>query len=189
MNEIWKDIPGFEGYQVSNLGRVRTYNKVSSNNKYKNRHWKSRILIPKGKNSESVYKTGYKVDLWKSGKPNTMLVSRLVAFTFLEEKINNHNLTVNHKDGNRLNNNLENLELISLKENIQHAFKMGLQHQTKVKIEDKITGTIIYPSSLAEGSKLMGHNHGYLSAMIKNNKFENSKFMWELVLNDKNRII
>ncbi len=119
--------------------------------------------------------------MWKDGKPNTMLVARLVAFTFLNENIENHNLTVNHKDGNRLNNNLDNLELISLKENIQHAFRTGLQNQIKVKIEDKITGTIIYPSSLAEGSKLIGKNIGYLSSKIKSNKFENENYKWKLV--------
>ena len=110
-----------------------------------------------------------------------MLVARLVAFTFYSEDINNHELTVNHKDGNRLNNKLENLELITLKENIQHAFRTGLQNQIKVKIEDKITGTVIFPSSLAEGSKLINKNIGYLSACMKKNKFEDEKYKWRKI--------
>lgn len=177
MEEIWKDIPNYSGYQVSNLGRVRTNNKVTHTDKHGDRHWKDRILKFKGKN----YKTGYRVDLWKNGKPNSFLVARLVAFTFYNKNIEDHKLTVNHIDGNRLNNNLQNLELITLKENIRHAFRTGLQKQIKVKIVDKITGTIIYPSSLVEGSKLINKYQGYLSLKIKSNKYENERYKWELL--------
>lgn len=174
MNEVWKDIPNYIGYQVSNYGRIRTFNKTTYTTKHGVRHWKNRIL----KFKSQRYDTGYKVDLWKNGKPRTFLVARLVAFTFLNENIENHNLTVNHVDGNRFNNKLENLELISLKENIQHAFRTGLQNQIKVRIEDKITGTIIYPSSLCEGSQLINKNKSYLSAKIKKNSFENERYRW-----------
>mgnify|MGYP005772276281 CR=1 FL=1 len=177
MRETWKNIPNYNGYQVSNLGRVRTNNKITHTDKHGDRHWKNRILKFKGKPNKS----GYRVDLWKNGKPKTFLVARLVAFTFYDKNIENHNLTVNHIDGNRLNNNLSNLELITLKENIQHAFRTGLQNQIKVKIEDKITGTIIYPSSLSEGSKLIKQNVGYLSMSIKRNKYENARYKWELI--------
>lgn len=178
MKEEWKNIPNYDGYQVSSLGRVRTHNKITYTKKSGERHWKNRILKPKSKS----YKTGYRVDLWKNGKPSSFLVARLVAFTFLNENIENHFLTVNHKDGNRLNNNINNLELISLKENIRHGFRTGLyNHQIKVKIYDKRTGTIIYPSSLAEGSKLINKNVGYLSFKIKNNIFENEKYKWSLI--------
>lgn len=68
-----------------------------------------------------------------------------------------------------------------MKENIQHAFRTGLQNQIKVKIEDKITGTIIYPSSLSEGSKLIGQNQGYLSSKLKASKCENERYKWELI--------
>ena len=176
--EIWKDIPNYKGYQVSNTGFVRTHNKTSYTNKHGVRHWKDRVLKFKGQ----TYETGYRVDLWKDGKPKTFLVARLVAFTFLNEDINNHQLTVNHIDGNRFNNNLDNLELITLKENIQHEFRAGLfKGQIKVKITDKETGTIIYPSSLSEGSRLIYKNVGYLSQKLKENIYENDRFSWELI--------
>lgn len=129
----------------------------------------------------NTYDTGYRVDLWKNGKNKTFLVARLVAFTFYNEDIKNRDLTVNHIDGNRFNNNIENLELISLKKNIQHGFRTGLYHTKKVKIYDKITGTIIYPSSLSEGSKIIGFSTGYLSEKISKNIWENEKYLWELV--------
>ena len=111
-----------------------------------------------------------------------MLVARLVAFTFYNEDINDKYLTVNHIDGNRLNNNINNLELVSLKENIQHGFRTGLyKTPKKVKIIDKITGTIIIPSILAEGSKIIGFNEGYLSDKIRNNIWQNNRYYWESV--------
>lgn len=176
--EKWLDIPNYEGYQVSDKGRIRTYDKISFTKKHGIRKWKNRVLKFKGQN----YKTGYRVDLWKNGKPKTFLVARLVAFTFFNKDISNHDLTVNHIDGNRFNNNISNLELVTLKENIQHEFRTGLyKNQIKIKIEDKVTGTIIFPSSLSEGSKLINKNAGYLSCMLKKNKNENEKYKWKLI--------
>ena len=180
MKEIWKDIPNYNGYQVSNTGRVRTHNKIT----YKQgieRHWKDRILKYKCIN-RNAYKSGYKVDLWKDGKPHTMLVARLVAFTFYGEDINNHKLTVDHIDGNRFNNNLDNLELVSLAENIKRGFDKGLYScQKKVKIIGKKTKIEKLFNSLSKGSQFMNYNNGYLSGKIKENIFENDKYEWELV--------
>ena len=47
VSEIWRDIEGFDGYQVSNYGRVRTFNKVTSNARYATRHWRNRIIKQK----------------------------------------------------------------------------------------------------------------------------------------------
>lgn len=180
MNEIWKDIEGYPGYQVSSEGKVRTYNKVTFTKKHGVRHWENRIL--KYKKQTNDYKTGYRVDLWKDGQPKTFLVARLVAFTFFEKDFNDKSITVNHKDGNRLNNKITNLEIVTLKENIQHGFRTGLyQTAKKIKIIDKTTGTVIYPSSLREGSKIIGYYGGYLSEKIKRNIYENSKYKWEIL--------
>lgn len=177
MKEIWKDIPNYKGYQVSNLGRVRTYNKITYKQGIK-RKWKNRILKYKGE----TYNTGYRVDLWKDGKNKTFLVARLVAFTFYNQDINNHKLTVDHIDGNRLNNNLDNLELVSLAENIKRGFDKGLYScQKKVKIIDKKTNIEKLFNSLSKGSQFMNYNNGYLSGKIKDNIFENDKYKWELI--------
>ena len=177
MEEVWKDIKDYNGYQVSNLGRVRTFNKITSSKLYKERHWKNRILKFKSKN----YRTGYRVDLWKDGKPHSLLVARLVAFTFYNEDINNHKLTVDHVDGNRFNNNLNNLELVSLKENIQRAFRNSLVPAIKVKIIDKKDNQEKCFYSLSQGNIYMNKDHSYLSNKIKKNIFEDDLFRWELV--------
>lgn len=178
MEEIWKDIPNFCGYQVSDKGRIRTKNKITYTNKHGKRKWKDRILHFKG----DTYKTGYRVDLWKNGKPKTMLVARLVAFTFKNEDINNHDLTVDHVDGNRFNNRLENLELVSLKENIQRAFKNNLySSQKNVKIINKKNNNERVFTSMSNASKYINHNHGYISHKIKNNIYENKDYKWEII--------
>lgn len=180
MEEKWKDIPDYNGYQVSNKGRVRTHNKTTYTKKHGIRHWKDRIIKFKCIN-ENAYKTGYRVDLWKDGTNKTFLVARLVAFTFYGEDINNHKLTVDHIDGNRFNNNLENLELVSLAENIRRAFKIGLhKRQIKVKVYNKKTNEEKIFISLSEANKFLRKSHDYLSRAIKRNKFENEEYKWEI---------
>lgn len=176
MEEIWKDISNYEGYQVSNLGRVRTHNKITYTKAHGERHWKDRILKYKGK----IYRTGYRVDLWKDGKPHSMLVARLVAFTFYDKDINNHELTVDHVDGNRLNNNLSNLELVSLKENIQRAFNNGLMKSKKIKLINKNNNYDRIFRSMAEASKTMGKSKSYISSKIKKGIFEDDNFKWQI---------
>lgn len=178
MVEEWKKIKNYPGYEVSSFGRIRTKNKISYTKKHGERHWKDRILKLRG-----CSPCGNRIILWNKEGKREFLVARLVAFTFLNEDINDNKITVNHIDGNRFNNNIKNLELISLKENIQHGFRTGLYNkcQKKVKITNKVTGTIIYPSSLSEGSAIINQNRKYLSQKIINNSFENERFKWELI--------
>lgn len=110
--EIWKDIEGFNGkYQVSNLGNVRSFSK-----------WKNGGLLKPGTNGGGYFF----VQLVKSGRNDISIrvIHRLVATAFIE---NPNNLPeVNHIDGNKKNNNVENLEWVSRERNIQHAFDIGL---------------------------------------------------------------
>ena len=94
--EIWKDIPGYENlYQVSSYGNVRSLN-------YRNKHITHNLKLYLDKHGY------YRVDLHKNGKIEKWLVSRLVATVFIP---NPHNLPqVNHKDENKTNNNVKNLE-------------------------------------------------------------------------------
>lgn len=175
--EEWKNIPNYDGYQVSNLGRIRTHNKTTYTKKHGIRKWKDRILKFKGE----TYETGYRVDLWKDGKPKSFLVARLVAFTFNDIDINNHQLTVDHIDCNRFNNNLNNLELVSLKENIQRAFKNNLMPSKSIRLVDKQNNEIYEFNSLANASKFLNKSHSYLSAKLQRNNYENDLYKWEII--------
>ena len=186
--EVWKDIPDYEGYQVSNTGKVRTYNKTTYTKKHGIRKWKNRILKPKEKVPKKYSKhqglqgKGYAVDLWKNGKPKTMLIARLVAFTFYNKDINNKNLTVDHIDGNRLNNSIENLEIVSLKENIRRGYANGLYtRQKNVEIKNKKNGKTLVFRNMIEASVYIGHSKSYISNCIYRNKFNNEQYQWALV--------
>ena len=121
MTEIWKDIPGYEGiYQVSNLGQVRSLN-------YK-KTGKIKLL----KLCANTYGY-YSVTLRKNNFRKTGVVHRLVAITFIE---NENNLPcINHKDENKLNNNVNNLEWCDYKYNINYgtAIQRGV-NKRKVKV-------------------------------------------------------
>ena len=119
--EIWKDIPRYPGYQASNLGRIRTHNKITYTELHGERHWKDRILKFKPSAPKGI---GYRISLWKDGKSKDYLVARLIATTFLEDLINT-DMTVNHKNGNRLDNRIENLEWLSRADNIRYGFQNG----------------------------------------------------------------
>ena len=113
MKEIWKDIPQYEGlYMVSNLGRVKSLPKLRC---------KSEKIL-KNKITKDGY---YETSLSKNGKAKYIRTHRLVAIAFIENVFNKDQ--VNHIDGNKLNNCVDNLEWCTLQENKEHAIRTGLQ--------------------------------------------------------------
>ena len=108
IKEIWKDIPNYEGYyQVSNLGRV---NSLKNNKTKKDKLLKMRIG-----------KDGYfSVLLSKERVQKRYTVHQLVAMAFLNHKPNGFEKVVNHKNFDKLDNRLENLEIVSNRENCNH---------------------------------------------------------------------
>ena len=105
MVEVWKDVKGYEGlYKVSNTGKVM------------------------GKNKEIVQKKNSKgylyCQLWKNNFPKTKRIHRLVAEAFILNPENKEE--VNHKDANKVNNFVENLEWVTRQENMEHAKKNKL---------------------------------------------------------------
>ena len=116
--EIWKPIKDYEDlYEVSTLGRVRSKSRVRriGNGKGYDKVYESKILTP------SINNCGYKiVVLLKPGtKPICKSVHRLVAETFIANFANLSD--VNHKDENKLNNCVENLEWISHRDNMRYG--------------------------------------------------------------------
>ena len=110
MEEKWKDIKSYEGiYQVSNLGRVRSFAKS----------YDPHIMTP------MPNQKGYmRIFLINGTKHKWLRVHRLVAMAFIP---NPNNLPqVNHKDGNKLNNCVDNLEWVTNQENCEHAQRNGL---------------------------------------------------------------
>ena len=164
MDEIWKAVPSYEGlYEVSDKGRVRTVEgKTTYSVLHGERHWKSRILKTKDTwaKNHSVW-CGWRVTLWKDKEPKDYLVHRLEACAFLGYPLDSE-LTVNHKDGDRTNNDISNLEMISRADNIKHGFNTGLYRsiQVPVELEDEQGNTMEFPS-LSEMNRFLGRSIRY----------------------------
>jgi hypothetical protein len=113
-NELFKDIPGYEGrYQVSNLGRIKVHREKQK--------YKPMLCSIRATNSLS---NGYKnITLGFKSRKKTFLIHRIVMLAFYGPP--GGGMVVNHKDGIKYNNNLKNLEYITQKENIAHARENG----------------------------------------------------------------
>jgi hypothetical protein len=119
MEENWKDVVGFENlYEVSNLGNVRSLDRYVSGKLNSKR-------FQKGKNMtiQKTPKGYYSIILHKNGMAYQMLVHRLVAIAFIENKSNKDQ--VNHLDLNKSNNNMNNLEWCTNLENMRHSYANG----------------------------------------------------------------
>ena len=116
--EVWKDIPQFKNYQVSNLGNVRSldYNHTG----------KTKVL------KKNIYKNRYRVGLYKQDVYNLKSsISVLVARAFLNHKPCGHKLVVDHINNDSLNDKLYNLQVITHRQNISKD-KKGLSKYTGV---------------------------------------------------------
>jgi uncharacterized protein YerC len=179
--ETWKDIEGYEGlYQVSNLGRIKSFDKTIMV-KIKNQNIvtkKGKILKPNNNNN-----SGYnKVTLSKEGTNKPFTIHRLVAKAFIDNPENKP--FVNHKDGNKLNNCVSNLEWVSLKENTQHAFENGLcdemikKFSKKVKQYDNNYNFIKEWNSFHEIERETGMSATYICRVCKSPNNKAYGFYW-----------
>lgn len=126
VGEIWKPIKGYEGlYEISNLGRVKALERT----KVCNRGYvtiKEHFLKPNNCGTNGYYRvplTNYK------HTKKYYLIHRLVAETFIPNP--NNYPQVNHKDGNKENNTINNLEWCTVSFNMRHAYETGLRITNK----------------------------------------------------------
>ena len=131
--------------------------------------------------------TGARVGLWKNGKCKDWLVARLVAITFLGEPKGDNN-TVNHINGNRLDNRVENLEWLSIADNIRHAFRTGL-HPQNIRVVLKRGDYQQEFVSKGEACRFLGRSKGYVLNCMSNNYkiYDKDKNEWECIILGHNK--
>lgn len=155
MKEVWRDIPGYEGYyQASNLGNIKSLPK-----KYKPL---GRILKPQQRNNYLI------VSLSRDGKSKSQSVHRIIMKTFKGES----NLTVNHIDGNKHNNKLENLEYCTPRDNSRHVFISKIKTTNTEKFKDEIIKDYKNGVTLTKLTKKYHVDLRHLKIFLLENGFE-----------------
>lgn len=114
--EVWKPVVGYEGlYEVSSLGRVRSF--------LRRRNKNQDFYILSSSKTKGAYKS---VDLYKgNSERKNLAIHRLVALAFIDPV--EGKTDVNHIDGVKANNRVQNLEWVTRKENVAHAIRLGLR--------------------------------------------------------------
>lgn len=171
--EIWKDVVGYEGhYMVSNMGRVKALRRLLVCNRCK-RIYPERLLKPH-LNANKGY---LQITLTKNPKSWSTTVHRVVADAFVPKP--REGLQVNHKDGNKLNNNADNLEWVTPKDNIRHAWRNGLfkprrgEDSSSAKITEK---DVLYIRSQRgiKNQKQLGQEFGLNPSVISGIQLRNT---------------
>ena len=169
--EIWKDIPEFEGiYEVSNMGRIRSLSRIVRSGRG-NRINPTVILKP------AIGQWGYEqVCLRKDGKKYTKRVNRLVAQAFIP---NPNNLPqVNHIDGDKTNNCVDNLEWCDASHNMKHCFDNRMSNwTTKIRIIE--TGEVF--NSKAECARKIGGHISLIDMCLKGKRKTHKGYHFEII--------
>ena len=185
--EVWKDVVGYEGiYEVSNFGRVKSLERYEP---CRNGHLcfrKEKIL--KGQISQYGYR---RFQLRKNGKVFSTSSHRLVANSFICNTDNKP--FVNHIDGDRLNNTVDNLEWVTHSENMKHAVEIGLHKpdvskarllavkSNMVKINQfDLKGNLIGSyNSIVEAAETLGLNKTAIANNVRGTTKTSFGFVWK----------
>lgn len=191
--EVWKDVAGFEGlYQISSKGRVKSLERLTPGKLGSLRRTQEKMM--KLQKNIKGYPT---VMLHKDGKGHAKLVHRLVAYAFIENPLNLPQ--VNHKDTNKENNNIENLEWITGIDNMRHAFankcfrptekqrEHARQEQMKIAIRRRRPVVMCTKEgeklrcfeSIREAEKATGINNSKITAVCKCHRKTAGGYIWK----------
>lgn len=135
--EVWKEVKGFEGfYEVSNLGRVRSVKRTVLYKDGRIFKYES-VLLKEIKDPNGYLRVGFN----KNGKKSIHRIHRLVAENFISN--NSSDKEVNHIDGMKENNRLDNLEWVTSSENTRKGYELGLFEKARKKARERWRGNTL----------------------------------------------
>ena len=158
--EIWKPVKGYEGYyEVSHTGHVRNA--------------KTKHVLSPGDNGQRL-----QVILSKEGVKKVHAVHRLVAEAFIVNDCTDYKTQVNHKDNNRYNNCVDNLEWVTPSENTTHAYANGYNSKAKIVYQMDGTDYIAMYYSTREAERVTGIAASSIAAVARGERKTAGGFKW-----------
>jgi hypothetical protein len=124
VKETWKTYPHNDNYEISDRGKVRRARDLGIGGRFK----RGGLLKPARGWGQYLNQI-----LWRKGKPQTLCIHRLVLETFISDRP--YKMQCDHKDGNKFNNKLNNLEWVTCSENEKRAYRLGLKIAPKLRGE------------------------------------------------------
>ena len=182
MVESWKDIKGFEGYyQISNFGNVRSLDRYVINNKNGGERFINGKLmkLTKVKGREESDTKYLVVNLRSYGSNKVSLVHRLVAEAFIPNP--NNMPEINHKDGNKENNFVDNLEWCTYSENNQHAIDTKLRKPRGIPVlQYDINGILVNEyKSATDAARMTKFGRGSICHCLTGRRESYMGFVWK----------
>lgn len=177
MEEVWKDVVGYEGfYQVSNLGRVKSLPRL---HKYVHGYYmaKERILSPRVCGKQREYLS---VALHVDGKTKQYKIHRLVATAFIPNPYGYNE--VNHKDENKGNNKMDNLEWCSRSYNVNYGCRIEKQRKAMFKpvvAYSKSNKIVMEFNSIVDASKFAKVDATNISRACKKEGRISGGYLWK----------
>lgn len=174
--ELWKDILDYEGlYQVSNTGRVRSIDRETTQLGHKNIY--TRIIRGQEIKQRKINSGYCIVRLCKDGVCKAVTVHRLVAIAFIGNK--GSEFQVNHKDGNKNNNCVDNLEWCTQSENVKHSYAKLSHAKNTVKVKCVETGECF--ESIKQAAQHIGISRCAINAAVSGRNKTAGGYRWSIV--------
>ncbi len=156
----WKEVPGLPGYRLAPDGRV----------------YSDKIKDIRKENTSGSYHT---IQFCHKGKTKTIAVHRLVAKLYEEAPTDTKKTQVNHKDGDKANNGIDNVEWLTPSENTQHAMDTGLNKCKKAVIQYDLQGNeIARYCSATKASRKLGIGRSNITEACRKKNKSSGKFIW-----------